>query len=499
MSYFMGIDVGTSSVKSLIMDDAGGIVCASQRKYDVLKPFHNYAEQDVNALWQATKATIQELTGKYPEVTENLGGISFSGQMHGLVVVDRTGTPLRNLIVWSDQRSIAEISEIYRLVLPNVFNAITLNTLSTGYLISSLMWVRNHEPGIYEKTASILLPKDYIRFKMCGGFATDMSDASSGIIFDTAGREWAWTIIDALSLRRDIFPECHESYELAGQISASCAAETGLKPGIPVTYGGGDTLMHEVGTGMIRADRPWVANIGTSCQVTCAMNQPLCDEVYRTNTFCHVKEDLWMLMSANLAGGAAMKWMMRDVMELSSFEEMNALAERAPVGCGGLIFLPYLSGGRSPDNDPRAKAVLMGLNMSHKKAHLIRSTMEGVIYSLKQSMNILKNIVQREPEVMIASGGGARGELFLQMEADAFNKPMYTTVEAEQSCIGAAATAAVGVGYFRDYEEACARVVHFNEKATLPIREHVEIYNQYYELYVDMYGHMKDLFWRYPT
>jgi xylulokinase len=173
--------------------------------------------------------------------------------------------------------------------------------------------------------------------------------------------------------------------------------------------------------------------------------------------------------------------------------------ERVRAGSDGLIFLPYLSGGRSPDNDPRAKGVFMGLTTNHTRAHLIRSTMEGVIYSLKQSMEILKSIVHREPDVMIASGGGARGELFLQMEADAFNKPIYTTLEAEQSCIGAAATAAVGVGYFHNYEEAVERVVHLNEKVTLPIPEHVATYNEYYDLYVDIYSHVKDLFWRYPA
>ena len=256
--------------------------------------------------------------------------------------------------------------------------------------------------------------------------------------------------------------------------------------------------MHEVGTGMIAEDRPWVANIGTSCQVSCAMNRPLHHTEFCTNTFCHVKEDLWMLMSCNLCGGAAMKWMMRNIAELGSFEEMNGLAQRIPVGSGGLLFLPYLSGGRSPDNDPRARALFFGLNLSHTKAHMVRSTMEGVVYSLKQNMNILKSVAGREPEVMIASGGGARGQIFRQMEADAFNKPIRTTVEAEQSCIGAAITAAISVGYFRDYAEACAQIVRFHQEVTVPIPENVAVYEEYFGIYRELYQRNKDLFWRYP-
>lgn len=499
MTCFLGIDVGTSSVKSILMDMEGTILGIAQRKYDVQKPRADWAEQDADVLWCATKETLRELVQKYPRQAADLAGIGYSGQMHGLILTDESGRPVRPAIIWEDQRSIEEIGEIYRLVPPSVFNAVTMNTLSTGYLASSLMWVMRNEPQNYMRARHILLPKDYIRFKMCGEYGTDMSDASSAVIFDTAERTWANQIISRLGMDMALFPECHESYEIAGMLTEPCARATGLRRGIPVIYGGGDTLMHEVGTGMISPLRPWVANIGTSCQVTCAMNSPLCDDLFRTNTFCHVKEDLWMLMSCNLCGGAAMKWMAKNIFSGLSFGQLDEMAIKAPVGSDGLIFLPYLNGSRSPENDPRAKGMFMGINMSHTGAHFVRSTMEGVVYSLKNCMEVLKSVVHAEPETMIASGGGTRGKLFLQMEADAFNKPIYTTKEAEQSCVGAAATAAVGTGYFSSYEEACAAVVHFSQTPIEPIAEHVRIYEEYFSIYRELYGHNKDLFADYPA
>ena len=499
MDCFLGIDVGTSSVKSLIMRADGHIAGVAQQKYDVLRPHTGYAEQDIEVLWQAVCTTLRQLCAEYPQAMDQVKCVGYSGQMHGLVVVDRENRPIRNVIIWEDQRSIPQLAEIHRHVPPDTFNHTTLNSLSAGYLISSLVWLRDQEPENFERISSLMLPKDYVRFRMCGEIASDMSDASSAVIFDTAKRMWAWNIIDALSLPREIFPACYESYEIAGSITQEAAALTGLKAGIPVVYGGGDTLMHEVGTCMIDETRPWVANIGTSCQVTCAMNQPLYDEAFRTNTFCHVKEDLWMLMSVNLCGGAAMNWIREDIFTGASVEDITQMAARVPVGSDGLIFLPYLNGGRSPDNDPRARGMFMGLTLSHTRDHMARATMEGVVYSLKNAYETLRGIVHKTPDRIIASGGGARGALFLQMEADAFNKPIYTTVESEQSCLGAAITAAVGIGYFDSFDEACDHIVRFKDTVIEPIAENVRIYDEYFEIYRRLYACNKDLFAMYPV
>lgn len=498
MAYFMGIDVGTSSVKSLIMDENGMEIGSASKKYDVLQPKMNYAEQDPEEIWEATKFTLRELSSRFPEAIRELKGISYSGQMHGLLLVDEKVIPTCNMIIWQDHRSVDQRDKIYSLVPFEEFNRTTLNQLSPGYLIMSLMWVKEHEPEIYNRSAQFMLPKDYVRYKMCGGLGTDMSDASASVIFDTAGRCWPWQVIERLGLRKDLFPECHESREIAGAVTRECAEATGLREGTPITYGGGDTLMHEIGTGLIQEDRPWVSNIGTACQVTCVMDHPVYDKQFRTNTFCCVKEDMWMLMAVGMCGGSAMKWM-QGILKVDDFEQLNRMAEQVRPGSDGVIFLPYLSGTRCPENDPLSKGIYLGLSLEHGRNHLVRSTMEGVVYSLKSDLELLKVLTKKDPDVMIASGGGARGKLFLQMQADIFQKPLYTTESAEQACIGAAITAAVGVGYYHSFEEACERTVRLKKEVIEPIPENCRRYEEYYEVYKEIYNHNKELFWRMPS
>jgi xylulokinase len=475
----------------------GRIIGVAQKPYDVLRPQTGFAEQAIDTLWQAACVTLKQLGAEHPQDMARVKCVGYSGQMHGLVLLDARHKPLRNAIIWEDQRSVREIDEILAAMPPEEFCGVTRNRLSTGYLVTSLLWVRRHEPEVFERASVLMLPKDYVRYRMCGEIGSDMSDASSTLIFNTARREWAWDIIDKMRLPRSLFPACRESYQIAGQVTPEAAALTGLQAGTPVVFGGGDTLMHEGGTCLIDESRPWVANIGTSCQVTCAMNAPNFDRDFRTNTFCHVKENLWMLMSCNLCGGAAMKWLSDMVYGGLSLDEINRLVVQAPPGSDGLIFLPYLNGARCPDNDPKARGMYFGLTLSHGKAHMVRATMEGIVYSLKNSFNILESIVHQTPRYVIAAGGGARGRLFLQMEADAFNRPVYTTVEAEQSCIGAALTAAIGVGYYSSYAEACDSVIRFNDEVVEPIPANVEKCNEYFAIYRELYEHNKDLFAKY--
>lgn len=496
---FIGVDVGTSSTKSLILQEDGTIIGSAQIKYDVLRPHTGHAEQNIDVLWGAARDTLKELCRMYPETVKNVQCIGYSGQMHGLVMLDAQNLPLRNAIIWEDQRSVCEIGDILAKVPYPEFCGTTLNTLSTGFLVSSLIWVRKNEPEIFNQMKKLVMIKDYVRYRMCGELASEPTDAASSGIFDVAGRTWAWDIIDRLGLPRDVFPECHEPYELAGTLLDSVAEEIGLPKGTPLVYGGGDTLMHMVGTGTIDESRPWGSNIGTSCQVTCAMNRPNFDAMFRTNTFCHAREDLWMLMACNLCGGAAMKWLANMVFQGLSFTDLNRLAENVQPGSDGLIFLPYLSGSRLPENNAKARAMFMGLTLTHSREHMIRATMEGVVYSQKLAYNVLANVTKREPECVIASGGGARGEIFLQMQADMYNKPIRTTVEAEQSCIGAAITAAVGMGYFGSYAEACDAIVRFNDRIVEPVRTNVDRYNDYFEIYKELYPRNKELFDKYHS
>ena len=317
MRYFMGIDLGTSSVKALIMDERGGIIGGAQQGYDIRKERIEYAEQNVDMLWEATRKVIAGAIDAAPVGSEEIAAIGYSGQMHGLVMVDRDGQPIRDAIIWADQRSASAIEEIYGIIPRDEYQSVSLNALSTGFLVSSLMWVKEHEPRNFEKTAKVMLPKDYLRLKMCGQYGTDASDASSAAIFDTAKRDWAWDFIDRLGFPREIFPPCHEAFEIAGEVTASCAAETGLRLGTTVVYGGGDTPMQGVGNGLI-GPGTLTANIGTACQLAEILDAPRHDALYRTNTFCHICDSTWMLMGAHLSGGVALKWLRDKVLMMPS-------------------------------------------------------------------------------------------------------------------------------------------------------------------------------------
>jgi len=494
VNYYLGIDVGTSSSKTLVMDEKGIILDMEQVVYDFEKPYINYAEQNAEELWDAVSETIRKLLAKHPGLENHIKCIGYSGQMHGVLAVDREGNALTKAIIWCDQRSVDEVSEVYNKCGKDIFRRTVLNDLSTGFWATSLLWLKKNRPEVIEKTKWFLLPKDYVRYKMCGEFGTDYSDASSTLLFDTGKNDWAYDIIDKLGLDKKMFPVCHESFELAGYVTDECAEKTGLKKGTAICFGGGDTLMHEVGTNLIAKEQPWVSNIGTSCQVSCVADKPLYDKQFRINTFSHACKGIWMLMSANLSGGVALKWAQTNILHKSSAAEAAVLAEKVPHGCDGLIFLPYLSGGRSPHNDPKAKALFFGLTQSHDDAYLTRSVMEGVVLSLKDSYELLKEITNADTDVMIASGGGARGKLWLQLQADAFNKPIYTTVEKEQSCIGAAITAAICAGAYKSYAEACPAIVKFNDEVICPNPERVEITNWNYSIYKELYDANKNLF-----
>lgn len=492
MEYYCGIDLGTSSVKVMLLGADGTVAGTESAGYDIRKHSPCEAEQDMEYLWQRTRQSIAALLGKYPEAAAHIRGISFSGQMHGMVAVDKNGKPVRDAIIWADQRSGDAIGHIWDTISEKEWKRTTLNTLCTGFLIASLLWMRENEPQRYAETARIMLPKDYIRFRMCGEIATDVTDASSTGIFEVEKRQWAWELIDKLGLRREMFPFCGESYEQAGRVSGSCSRETGLAEGTPLFLGGGDSMMQLAGNGIIR---PGIlsCNIGTASQVACALDRPIHDTEFRTNTFCHTGSGLWEIQGSSLTGGVALKWLRDNILHMSDFEEMADLAGTAPAGSDGLLFLPYLSGERCPYNDPNARGIYFGMSLYHSREHLIRSTMEGVIFGLKESLEIFKGMGIRFDRVT-ASGGGARGRLFREIQADVFEAEIHTAGEAEQACVGAAMTAAVGCGAFSSYEEACRALLRPGTEVTVPDKERVKIYRECFARFQELYQKNETLF-----
>lgn len=492
MECFVGIDLGTSSVRAVAVDPLGRTIAEGQCEYDIMKPELNQAEQDMEQLWKATIQAIRKMLETAPEIREGIRGIGYSGQMHGLVMVDADGKPIRNAIIWADQRTGETIRKIYEVVPEEQFGQVFCNRLSAGFLLPSLMWVKENEPQNYEKIYKVMLPKDYIRYRMCGEWGTDASDASSTGMWDMKHRTWAYEILEKLGISADLLVESHEAYEQAGVITEECAGQTGLKKGTFVAFGGGDSLMMELGNGMIKSGR-MASTIGTACHLTCALDAPLYDPSLRTNTWCHGGETLWSIMGAHLSGGVALKWLKNNILEYGSFDDMTAIAEKIPAGSEGLLFLPYLNGERTPHNDPDAKAVYLGMTLKHTKAHLIRSTMEGIVYSMKESYAIFQSLGITADRV-IAAGGGAKSPLFRQIQADMYNCPIYTNQGKEQASIGAAMTAAVGSGYFRDYEEACESMVKLNEEVTEPILENVKKYEEEFLRFKEIYHANKRLF-----
>ena len=493
MCCFAGIDIGTSSTKMLLMRDDGTVIASAQQGYGILRPKAGYAEQNLEDLWNAVLGVMKALSAQYPDEVRQTTCIGLPGQMHALVMLDRSRHPLRNAVIWADLRSGSAVERILQTVAPSEYAATALNNLSTGFSLSSLIWVRDNEPEIFDRTDKVVMIKDYIRYRMCGELGCEASDASSSGMFDVAGRTWAWSIIDRLGLPRAMFPPCSEAIDVAGAQSPDIAEETGFPQGIPIAFGGGDTLMHEVGTAMIGEDRPWVANIGTSTTFTCAMKQAKHDPDYRTNTFCHCRSDLWILMGATLCGGAGISWLRNNIFRGTTLDELNALASSVAPGSDGLIFLPYLNGARAPDNDPNAKGMLFGMTIGHTREHVMRAVLEGIIFSMKNSFELLKRVTGRTSECVICSGGGARSALLLQMQADMFGCPVRTTVSAEQACIGASITAAVSSGHYVSLEEGCRAAVHFSDVVIHPIRENVDRYAELFEIYRRLYSSNKQL------
>lgn len=492
MRYFLGIDIGTSGAKAVLMAENGDIAGVSIREYDIIKKRADYAEQSMEILWQATAEAIRELVQGLPELKYKISGIGYSGQMHGLVMIDKSKAEVRDAIIWADGRSSDAIDSIYSIVPRDIYNAITLNSLSTGFLISSLMWLKKNEPESLDRAFKLMLPKDYIRYKMCGELGTDMSDASGSLIFDTAKRQWAWELIDCLGFDRGLFVDCYESTEIAGMTNEYCSELTGLPTGIPIVYGGGDTPVQAVGNGVTGSGIA-ISNIGTASQLLTAENSAFYDRAYRTNTFCHADGAGWLIMGANLSGGIALKWLKNNILNMQGYDDMTRLAGKSPAGSRGLWFLPYLNGERTPYNDPKARGMFFGLGLDTDRSDMIRSAMEGIIYAQKSSLDIFKSMGVSFSRV-IASGGGARSVVFRQIIADMMNCEVVTGRGEEQAGLGAAILAAVGVGAYSDVKEACEAIVRFEPEITEPIKENCRIYDEGFELYKQLYPINKELF-----
>ncbi len=484
MAYLMGIDLGTSSLKTIIIDDSGTVVAQSAENYQFDTPFNGYAEQDPEVWWKACCRTVNDALKLFGKKPEEIAGVSFSGQMHGSVLLDNKKEVIRPSILHCDARSYEQVLNINQILGREKVRDKLLNPIYTGFMLPSLLWMLDEEPENYEKIEFVMLPKDYIKFKLTHEINSDYSDASATLAFDIENMNWSEDIISELGIKKEIFPKCYSTCEVIGSVTKKAAEETGLRAGTPVICGGADQVMQSMGNGVVKKGQATV-NIGTSGQVCIQSDRPIKNYELNTNTFCGYQRDKWYTMGAIMNAGLSLKWF-NQLFESTDYERLNREVANVPPGSHGVIFLPYLNGERTPHLNPNISGMFLGVNLRTKRPQLTRAVMEGVTYALNQCIELI-NVLDLHTQELVASGGGARSKAWLQLQADVYNIPLKVAKTEEQACLGAAIAAGVGAGIFHNVEEGCARIVKYQDKIYEPIVENHKIYEEYYGLFKKTY------------
>jgi xylulokinase len=489
----LGVDIGTSGSKALLVDPDGNVLASATGDYPMFTPRPLWAEQNPQDWWAGTVQAIRQALQSAGVKPEQVAGVGLTGQMHGLVLLDNKGEVLRPCIMWNDQRTGAQCEAITQKIGSRRLLQLIANPVLPGFTAPKIVWVREHEPDVYGRIAHVLLPKDYIRYMLTGAFATEVSDASGTALLNVEGRRWSEEMLAALDIPAEWLPECQESPVPTAAISSQAAGETGLRADTPVVGGGGDQAAQAVGSGIIEQGTISVT-LGTSGVVFAATDRFLLEPEGRLHAFCHAVPGQWHLMGVMLSAAGSLRWY-RDVLGQAEMAKANAngsdvydvlcqQAASAPAGSEGLIFLPYLSGERTPYPDPDARGVFFGLTLRHGKEHMVRAVLEGVTYGLRDSLELMRNMGVEIKQVR-ASGGGAKSLLWRQILADVFNSEIVLTNVTEGAAFGAAVLAGVGAGVYGDVREACGRTIRVTD-SVVP-GANVSIYDAYYPIYRELY------------
>jgi xylulokinase len=493
----LGLDIGTTGAKTLLIDERGTIRATATTGYALHTPRPGWTEQDPEDWWNAARTSIREVLAAPGAAASPIVAVGLTGQMHGLVALDGRGQVIRPAILWNDQRTAAECRWITDRVGAERVLALTGNPVLTGFTAPKILWMRRHEPTHARQIAHVLLPKDYVRYRLTQELATDAADASGTSLFDVRRREWSQEMLDALEIPGTWLPRVLESPEVSGTITAHAAAGVGLSPKIPVVAGAGDQAAQAVGTGIVRSGLISVT-LGTSGVVFAHLDSVRVDPQGRTHTFCHALPGRWHVMGVVLSAGGALRWL-RDSLGCEAwfrgvgdpYDVMSGEAAEVPPGAEGLLFLPYLTGERTPHADPHARGAFVGLTIRHGRGHLIRAVMEGVAMGLRDSMEILRAMSVMCRQIRV-SGGGARSSLWRQILADVFGHEMVTVTATEGAAYGAALLAGVGAGVFRSVEDACDHTVGIGGR-TAPDPARVHAYERTYRRYRALYPALRDI------
>ena len=479
----LGIDVSTTSVKALVIDGDGAIVDSFTSPLHLSSPRPLWSEQHPHDWWDAAINSIQHVLRETN--ASDIAAIGLTGQMHGLVLLDDAGVVLRPAILWNDQRCAEECDEIRERVGKERLIQISGNEALTGFTAPKILWVRNHEREVYERASHVLLPKDYLRYKLTGEYAMDKADGSGTLLFDLEKRDWSIEVLEALSIPRTWLPTTFEGPEITGRITRDAAEATGLLEGTPVVAGGGDQSAQAVGVGAIR---PGVlaVTLGTSGVVFAATETPLVESQGRLHAFCHAVPDRWHLMGVMLSAAGSLQWFRDAVCPNISFEELVNEASQVPAGSEGLLFLPYLCGERTPHPDPLARGSFAGLTNRHTRAHLTRAVLEGVAFGLKDIFSLMQNVGMREIDQVRVSGGGAKSSVWRQILADVLESELVTVNTTEGAAYGAALLAGVAAGLWPNVDTACEQTIRVSDRIepnVTNVSRYAEMYRQYQSLY----------------
>lgn len=499
MNTILGIDIGTSGVKALLISGQGEVLAAASEEYDLLTPRPNWAEQDPETWWQATIKTVKRCLIKGPGLP--VAAIGLTGQMHGTVFLNKHGAVLRPAILWCDQRTGRQCLEITRTIGAETLVRLTGNRALTGFTAPKILWLRENEPHIYKQVRMILLPKDYIRYRLTGVFATEVSDASGTLLFNVAERKWSEDIIKTLGIKKTLLPECHESPQISGYLNRDVATLLGLKEGTPVAGGGGDQAAGAVGNGVVSAGLTSCV-LGTSGVVFWHADEALYDPAGRLHSFCHAAPGKWHLMAVTLAAGGSLRWF-RDTLAADILKEtaekgkdpyklITKEAALVTPGSEGLLFLPYLAGERTPYADPNARGAFIGLSLRHNRRHLARAVLEGITMSIRDCFELGKEC-GLEAESVYISGGGARSEFWNQMVADLLGREIILPAADEGPAYGAAIIAGSGAGLLGPVEEAAASFRKISTRYN-PNPELKSLYDELYTLYKRLYGNLRGFY-----
>ena len=498
----LGIDVSTTGAKALLIGERGDVLASATEEYPLYTPYPLWSEQNPEDWWLGTQRAVRRVLACPGVSAADISGIGLTGQMHGLVLLDKQDSLLRPAILWNDQRTGPQCVEITRSAggVERLL-ALTANPVLPGFTAPKVLWVRENEPSTYGRVAHILLPKDYIRFRLTGEFATEVSDASGTSLFDVANRRWSSAMAELLQVPMDWLPQCTESTVVSGAISLTAAQATSLRPGTPVVGGAGDQAAQGVGSGVVQ---PGVISVtsGTSGVVFAFQDAFAVEPHGRVHVFCHAVPNKWHAMGVMLSAGGAFRWF-RDALAQSEIAEATAngldpydllVGEAATVepGSEGLLFLPYLTGERTPHPDPNARGAFVGLTLRHGKGHLVRAVLEGVSFGLRDSLELIRALGVPIDQVR-ASGGGARSDLWRQIQADVFNTELVVINITEGAAFGAALLAGVGAGVYSNVQEGVSTTIRVVSRTT-PQRESVEVYQRLYPLYRGLYGALKSTF-----